>query len=105
MEFVTISYLMLDIPAEHTLEEFGSELMRRTQDVLTKYDSCFEEDNRILEEPKVKYATPYNNMVMTHMDCWNEIVIDAIKSPSSISKRYALDEPTLMRQDIIFSEW
>ena len=105
MEFVMVSYLMLDIPAEHTLEEFGSELLRRVQDVLSKYDSCYESDSRVLEEPKFVYSTPYNNMVMTHMDNWNDIVIEAIKCPATLAKKYALDEPTLMKKDLIYSEW
>ena len=77
-EFIKLNYLIMDIPAEHTLEEFGRELLRRVDDTLRKYEDCYVHNERVLEEPKNQYATPYNNMVTCHMECWNDIVIDAI---------------------------
>ena len=105
MEFVLVSYMILDIPAEHTLTEFGSELMRRASEALTKYNSCYEDDGRVLEEPRFKYSTPYNNMVMTHMVDWNNIVINAIKCPATLDKRYALGANNLMKKEIIQAQW
>ena len=84
----------------------GSEILRRVQETLQKYNACIETADRQLEQPNFLYSTPYNNMVKPHMDVWNEIMIDAIKCPAGLSNPlWALDVPKLRELDFIPSEW
>ena len=104
-EFTMINYLMLDIPLEHTLEEFGSEMLRRIEEVLRTYEDCYDHDDRVAEAPRIQYATPYNNMVMAHMPLWNEVVIGAIQSPPILHEKFAQDAPRLLAAEFIYSKW
>ena len=99
---------MIDIPMEHTLEEFGQEMLRRVNDSLNFYETCFsckEERTSEIPTPTPKYATPYTNMIMPHMGLWNELMTSAVQCPSMLDKKFALDAPRLLNEDIIFSKW
>lgn len=108
IEFTMINYLMIDIPLEHTLEEFGQEMLRRVNDTLNFYDSgfpCKEERTPEIPMPAPKFATPYTNMIMPHMGLWNELMISAVQGPSILEKKFALDAPRLLNEDNIFAKW
>ena len=108
-EFVMIYQLVADIPAEFSNKQAAAEVLRRVQETLDNYVSPASDDEEDMDREKefieVRYSTPYENMTMVHMELWNELVMDAIKSPPTLNKKFAEGEQRLADKEIIFTNW
>ena len=78
-EFMMIHHLLTEIPPEFTGEQVGAELLRRIQAVFNQYDDDM--TDRVLEDGQIKFTTPYDHMIMPHMEKWNSLLINALKTP------------------------
>ena len=78
-EFMMIHHLITEIPPEFSNEQVGAELLRRIQATFNQYDDDMTE--RVLEDGLVKYTTPYDHMIMPHMEKWNSLLVNALKTP------------------------
>ena len=108
-EFIMINHLVADIPADFSNKQFGSDLLRRVEQTLESYETTHilatENDERCNEAPKVRYTTPFGISTQMHMPLWNELLIDAIKCPGTVDKKFIFDEKILLKREIIFTEW
>ena len=103
-EFIMVYHLVADIPAEISLGEFGSEILRRTEETLAHYEqTCSSE--RESEDIQFRFSTPYEQVTMLHTELWNDIVIDAIKCPATIDKKFIDERSRLDVNEDAFSNW
>ena len=103
-EFLMVYHLIADIPSEVSLGEFAAETLRRVEEVLNNYiPPTFE--GREGEDVQVQYTTPYEQCVLLHAAEWNHLLIDAIKCPATIDKKFIDERSRLQDQDTVYSEW
>ena len=106
-----IYQLIADIPAEFTLVQTTAEIQRRVEETLYSYfpEQDKENQERVpendMEYKVVRYATPYELMAMVHMQLWNEIVVDATKSPPELNKKFVMEPSRLLQNETIYSVW
>ena len=103
-EFIMVYHLVTDIPAEISLEEFGSEVLRRTEETLSHYEKT-QMGDRLSEDRHYRFSTPYEQVTMLHMELWNDIVIDAIKCPATIDKKFIEERSRLNIDEDALSNW
>ena len=103
-EFIMVYHLVADIPAEISLGEFGSEILRRTEETLDHYEKS-SSGERVMEEIQFRYSTPYDQVTMLHTELWNDIVIDAIKCPATIDKKFIEERSRLNIDEDALSNW
>ena len=99
-----VYHLVTAIPADLSLEVFTAELLRRVEDTLMHYKST-ESLGRKDEDIKFRYTTPYEHCVMIHTPEWNDIVLDAIKCPATIDKRFIDERSRLDMEEDAMSHW
>ena len=107
-EFVMIYQLIADIPAEFTLAQTTAEIQRRIEESLKTYfkgERDMDDTMERVQEQVTRYSTPYELTAMVHMELWNEIVVDAIKCPPELNKKFLTEETRLLQEDIIFTKW
>jgi len=108
-EFMMIHHLITDIPPEFTATQVGSELLRRIQAVFNFMQLMENENERIDEEEKLTstFTTPYDHMVMPHMTEWNNILLNAIKTPGEVDKQlfYSNSTKRVEKDGVILSQW
>ena len=107
-EFIMIYQLIADIPAEFTLAQTTAEIQRRVEETLNTYfeqDSDEDEDMERVQEQATRYSTPYELMSMVHMELWNEIVVDAIKCPPTLNKKFISEGSRLLQEETVFTKW
>ena len=102
-----IYQLIADIPAEFTLTQATAEIQRRIEETLYSYFPDQEKENLMERVPEhvVRYNTPYELMSMVNMELWNEIVVDAVKSPPQLDKKFVLEPSRLLQNEAIYSKW
>ena len=85
-EFMMIHHLVTDLPPELSGQQVGSELARRIDETLDKYNQkgLFEGDRIQEDSSTIMYVTPYDHMTMPFMNEWNYLLIAAIQVPSII---------------------
>ena len=103
-EFMMVYHLIADIPSEVSLREFASETLRRTENVLNHYQPL-SRDGRENEEVQFRFTTPYEQCTLLHAAEWNQLLVDAIKCPATIDKKFIDERSNLQDHDVILSEW
>ena len=107
-EFMMIHHLITDIPPEFTNVQVGSELLRRIQAIFNMMQELENANDRVEEDHHMAiYTTPYDHMVMPHMSDWNNILINAIKTPGQVDKQlfYSQSTKRVEKDGIIFCQW
>ena len=108
-EFMMVHHLLSDIPPEFTGDQVGAEILRRCQGIFDETQRLENENERIEEDGNIlsTYMTPYDHMIMPHMAGWNQLLIDAIKTPAQVDKQlfYKNSRKAVQKEGAIFSHW
>ena len=89
----------------------GAELLRRVEETLANYvnisldesDSMDDRDGGITIN--TRYTTPYGYFTNVHTGLINELVMDAVKCPATIEKKFIYDNNDLLAQENVYTNW